>query len=265
MKKKAILKVVLIVAVLGLIFLGVGGYFGYQMLLKPSLAYNKAYNAVKDFETADFDLAIEYDMEFSDLDMTMNMVMDGEGKVDVEEEALEMDLETSLMGESVMISEVIKNDDIYLKIDDQPWRKTSISEVMAESGMSIEDVESYQTWGNLENPEMSYVGEEEIAGKKYFKYEITISDEMMDEMLADMMKGMTEGAEGLQVEDATIEEISMNVWVDSKTSMPYKEEVEIKKAEVTGDPTVGDFVFDVVLEMTYKNVNEPVTIEVPEV
>jgi hypothetical protein len=265
MKKSAILKIAVLVGFIGMLVVGAAGYFGYVRFLKPVLAFQKATEVMKEFETAEFEMTADYTAEFPDINMNLDMVMEGTGKINVPAEELQMDMVLSLMGESVEFTEVISDGEIYIKMGDEPFQKTSMDEALGDMGMSIDDFEENQMWSQYPDAEMEYLGVEEIDGKKYYTYKLDISGNSLDEFVDNVMKSMSQGTSEVSIDDVEIESVEVKTWVDAKTSMPYKEEVEVKNARFQAGQPVGEMVMDMVMEMTYFNVNEPVEIEVPEV
>jgi hypothetical protein len=265
MKKKLILKIVLVVAGFGLILAGVGGYFGYMQFIKPTMAFQKATEAMENFETAKFDIVAEYTASFPSLGMNMDVAMDGSGKVDVQEEAIEMDMVMSMMGEEMNLSEVIIGDEVYIKMNDGEYQKGSIADVEEQSGMTVEGFQDNQNWTQYaDTAAMEYLGKEEIDGKDYYAYKINITDEDFNELVDNLLESLGEDESSFAADDVEIEGVKYKVWTDPKTSMPYRERLIIEKAVFKGDPTVGDMEMDMEMEMTYREINEPVEIEAPE-
>jgi hypothetical protein len=176
-----------------------------------------------------------------------------------------MDMVMSMMGEEMNLSEVIIGDEVYIKMNDGEYQKGSIADVEEQSGMTVEGFQDNQNWTQYaDTAAMEYLGKEEIDGKDYYAYKINITDEDFNELVDNLLESLGEDESSFAADDVEIEGVKYKVWTDPKTSMPYRERLIIEKAVFKGDPTVGDMEMDMEMEMTYREINEPVEIEAPE-
>jgi hypothetical protein len=264
MKKKLLMPLIAVVGILGLVVVVVGGYLGYTKFFRPVQAYQKAAETIQDFESAEYDMVTDYTVSVKEMGMDMDMHLEGEGKIDVKNEEMQMDMFIEFMGEKIDASQVVVGDMMYMKIADQPYQKMNMQEALGQGGMSVEQFNENQIWSQYADVDMEYLGKEELNGKEYYAYSLEVSGDAMDELIKNMMDNLGDQNSQAEIEDIEIDNVNLKTWVDPENSMPYKEKVKISEATFSAGEPVGEMVMDMTMEITYTNVNEPVNIEAPE-
>ena len=284
MKKKYIVSLITcIFTVFLIVVIGVSGFVGYQLYLnkvKPVRAFEDSTETMNNYQTAKFDLEmnavyrIDFKGENSIYNRTINSEFSGYGEMDINEEKMYLDVDMKVTGMKIKMKEIILDETVYLKVGNEDWVVTSLSEIQDSSqAYNIEEIKSEQIWSSLDKDhEYEYKGIEIVNDKEAYNYSLELSRDAMNDFATNLARsfaiGLNAGFGGelsIEEDDINISGIEYEVWVEKSTNLPIKEEITIEEISLEIDDFGTLFVEDIDMSYIYTSFNEEVNIEKPNI
>lgn len=176
-----------------------------------------------------------------------NVVLDGDGAMDVENERMRLVSETEMFGEPVEITQYLVGDTMYMKSQGQ-WQQQQLS------GPAVWDQNQLQQQQQfVENADVEVVDTRTYDGREVYVLDVTADEETLQDVLN--QPGTSERFEDV-FEDVEIQNMEATQYIDTESH-------HVRYFEMDLEMTVQGETVLVQMTMSYDNFGDPVDIELP--
>ncbi|MBU0975404.1 hypothetical protein KJ918_01275, partial [Patescibacteria group bacterium] len=195
-----------------------------------------------------------------DFDMTFDMDMSGETKVDIQGARVYTKSQTSMEGVTTTTEAYIIGEDYYLKNEGGEWQKVTKEEAgdVSDQMDALKDLSSDSEYTLLE--------EQSVSGTDCYHYEVVMDEQALKDFTDSFSAAMQGSNQGDDFSDITVDSAKVEIWISKKDSRIVKSDMKIDKIAVKGTSQGVDLemtITDVVISSVYSNWGEKVDLQAP--
>lgn len=254
--KKGVIIALVVVLVLCALTACAGGAIYYFLVMKvtPQSAFTEAISHFTDGQYYQYTQEGAVTMEIPDYDVTMNLDMSEEGKVDIQNDSKYSMATETVDGETSTTETYVIGSRTYTSIDGSDFDMTTTEDTGDVIQSSLEALAMDQDYDILDD--------ESVKGEDCYHYSVNLTEADKD----DIASGFTELEDGYTYEDVTIGDINYEIWISKATQRVIRVTMTIEEISGTlyaeGEYAQVDMT-DIELTAFFTDWDVPITIEQP--
>lgn len=243
----------------------------------------KVQEALAGIDTAEYTLGMDLDMTIA-FDESLGLGSEPQsistyttatGKVDNTNKALQIDMDVSVAGQSVSVSQILVDGKVYVNQDNEGYKLYSAAELeslgVTGTAFTYDDWASQQAWAQVAEGKstITYLGEEDVEGIPTYKFSINVDESVYNQLIGQSEEELVEtySSLGLGITaddiDFNIGNASSTIWIVQEDLQPLTQNMVLDGASIEIKNLLTMTIDTLDVRMDFSSVNEPVSIKAP--